>query len=216
MLGVVHAKLRWVSLALGSLLLGAVVALLVGGAFAASRPPQSATWLLAVAGAGFSLYAVIAVVSVMGSPLLAHIWCLRLPASAVIGTVAILALTKWAGYGPEWWQVLGVALVFAGYTAFEARHQNTGPWASMKRSTLVTALGCLHGVAVASMALAAVGPLVFSSGAGRWSWLPVGQRLLWAVVFMGVTSVLVGTVLQVLWSERSTCSPLDHMTWSRQ
>ena len=49
---------------------------------------------------------------------------------------------------------------------------------------------------------------------GEWDW-GSNSNLLPTVAFRGSVAVLTGTLLQVLWTDRTVTSPLDRLTWRK-
>lgn len=188
---------------------GVMVSLAVAG-----DPRTHLLWATACAA---GVYLPLAAAAVAASPLVLHPYCLRLPAGAVIGMVAIFSTRAWTTNIPAAWQIGGLVLALLGYMALEARQHNTSPLGAVGRASFTGVVGVLHGVAVVSLALAVAGPVFFASQTtGRWGWLPQGDHhLLLTVLFLGTFGVLAGTLVQVLWSDRTVASPLDRITWKR-
>jgi hypothetical protein len=163
--------------------------------------------------AGGLALALLVLAAVRAAPVVAYPYCLRLPAGAAVGMVAVLSTDRILKVTPAWWQVLTPIAVLFGYIAFEARqHSANRP---ELRALVVAALGLLYGIAVASLTLSIVNPSFPVPGSPNdWGW-GTGLNMLLIVAFRGAVAVLTGTLLQVLWSERTVASPLDRMTWRK-
>ena len=157
--------------------------------------------------------ATLVLAAVNGAPAVVYPYCLRLPAGAAVGMVAVLSTGSILNVTPAWWQVLTPIGVLFGYVAFEARQHNAHQVSA--RAAAVAVLGLLYGIAVASLALSIVSPSFPVPGStGQLGWGNV-HDLLAIVAFRGAVAVLTGTLLQVLWSDRTIASPLDRITWRK-
>jgi hypothetical protein len=189
----------------------------VGVAVSLAFAGDARTHLLCAAAFAGLAYAGLVTAAVAATPLVLYPYCLRLAAGSVIGMVATFSTNRLTRVTPAPWQsaLLGAGLF--GYMVVEARQHNTTALAAVRRAGLTAAVAVCHGLAVVSLALAAAGPVFLASGTGpRWGWLPKGDhRLGQMMLFLAVFTVLAGTLVQVLWSDRTVASPLDRTTWRR-
>ena len=171
--------------------------------------------LRGVATAAALLYAAIACLA-LRRPVTASLWCLRLPAGAAIGMVALISLDDgWATRDGWAWLWASVALlgVSVGYLCLEALgHGVPRGRALAGRVAAVAALGFAHAVAVAALTLALVVPAIKPGLAHTLSGpdaLAVGQLLTLA----SSVALAAGVLLQVLWDDRPVTYPLSHLPW---
>lgn len=146
-------------------------------------------------------------------PASVNLWCLRLPAGAALGMVALISLDKgWAARDGWWWAGTAGALVSAafGYLILEARgHGVPGIAPLFRRVVLVLLFGCAHPVSVAAVGLAAVVPAVVPALAAGLHGAAPGELL----VLAGAVGLAAGVLLQVLWDDRPVTFPLAHLPW---
>jgi hypothetical protein len=171
--------------------------------------------LRAVAAAAAFLYAAVTCLA-LRRPATSSLWCLRLPAGAAIGMVALISIDDgWATRNGWAWLWASVALLGAstGYLCFEALgHGVPRGRALAGRVTAVAALGFAHAVAVAALVLAAVVPAIKPGLARTLNGthaLAAGQLLTLA----GSVALAAGVLLQVLWDDRPVTYPLTHLPW---
>ena len=105
---------------------------------------------LAAAGAALTL-ATLVVAAVKASPLVTNVFCLRLPAGAAVGMVAVLSTNHILLVTPTLWQILAPVCGLFGYVVFEARQHNAR--SAVRSAGIVTLLGLLYGMAIASITL---------------------------------------------------------------
>jgi hypothetical protein len=169
--------------------------------------------LVRAAFAGGLALTTLVLTAAVSSSVVVYPHCLRLPAGAAVGMAAVLSTDRILQTSPAGWQILVPIGAFFGYVAFEARQHNAS--LVFAKAALMTALGLLYGVAVAAVALSIVSPSFPVAGSpGQWGW-GNGHDVLPMVAFRGAVAVLMGTLLQVLWSDRTVASPLDRMTWRK-
>lgn len=204
------------------LVLLAVVAAspLLGLRWAAEHPEAVLRATAAVAGAAYLLIGLLAIYR-SGT---ANLWCLRLPAGAAIGMVALVSVDDdWAtSHGLAWlWASVVLAVASVGYLVTEAIGHGVprgGPLVG--RVAAVTLLGYAHAAGVAAITLTAVVPAVkpglAETIAGTGGGAAAGTEPL-AVGPMTVLAASVGlaagVLLQVLWDDRPVTYPLTHLPW---
>jgi hypothetical protein len=171
--------------------------------------------LRAVAAASAFLYAAVTCLA-LRRPATASLWCLRLPAGAAIGVVALISIDDgWATRNGWAWLWASLALLGAsvGYLCFEALgHGVPRGWVLARRVSAVAALGFAHAVAVVALTLAAIVPAIKPGLARTLSGphaLAAGQLLTLA----GSVALAAGVLLQVLWDDRPVTYPLTHLPW---
>ncbi|ONH38293.1 hypothetical protein BL254_00670 [Protofrankia sp. BMG5.30] len=188
----------------------------------------------AVAGAAYLAMFLLAV----GRREMTSLWCLRLPAGAALGAVALISLDDGWAHPDGWaWPMIASAVLLAtatGYLVFEAQgHGVPGGRILAGRVLAVVLLGFAHAVGVASLALAAVVPAVkpglASTIAGASATAPgvTGPGVVGLVtVDPGVAGgpavpltlaasvgLAAGVLLQMLWDDRPVTYPLTHLPW---
>ena len=171
--------------------------------------------LRGVATAAALLYAAVTCLA-LRRPATASLWCLRVPAGAAIGMVALVSIDDgWATRNGWAWLWASVALlsVSVGYLCLEALGHGVPPGRTLAgRVTAVAALSFAHAVAVAALTLAAVVPAIKPGLAHTLNGpraLPAGQLLTLA----GSVALAAGVLLHVLWDDRPVTYPLSHLPW---
>ncbi|WP_239339341.1 hypothetical protein [Frankia sp. CiP3] len=153
----------------------------------------------------------------MRCPEMTSLWCLRLPAGAALGMVALISLDDgWARTSGRAAPLIAAAALLAaaaGYLAFEAQAHGV-PYGRVLagRVLAVVGLGFAHAVGVASLVLAlivpAVGPGLAGTLAGHCATPPA--ELLTLAASVGLAA---GVLLQMLWDDRPVTYPLTHLPW---
>lgn len=175
---------------------------------------------------------VLMVAAGLTEPAVVRPWLLRQPATAVIGLLALAALS------PTWWlastgtdgrstALVGVALavVAAGYLLIEARNHGAGTGRRfVGRTTTVILIGLLHAVFVSLIALRWLVPTVADlpddgTVLQGW-WMPAshsGVIAPWALLtFATGWSFAGGVFAQILWDDRPVTAPLAHIRWRKE
>jgi hypothetical protein len=171
--------------------------------------------LRGVAATAALLYAAVTSLA-LRKPATASLWCLRLPAGAAIGMVALISVDDgWATRNGWAWLWASVTLlgVSVGYLCLEALGHGVPRGRTLAgRVIAVAALGFAHAMAVAALTLAVVVPAIKPGLAhtldGHHA-LAAGQLLTLA----GSVALAAGVLLQVLWDDRPVTYPLSHLPW---
>lgn len=144
-----------------------------------------------------------------------YLMCLRLPAGAAVGLLAVISFNpKWVGTPGMTWVLASTALLLASwaYLFVEALAHGVPPVAAGRRSALVSALGFAHALAVAAIALPVVGR-AFSADLGteldQLTKIGLSQFYLLAAS----AGLAVGVFLQMLWDDHPVTYPLTHLGW---
>lgn len=144
-----------------------------------------------------------------------YLACLRLPAGAAVGLLAVMSFgSNWVRTPGAWWLWAALTLLAAswGYLFLEAIAHGAPRWPALGRAALVTALGFAHGVAVAAIVIPIVGRAIVAhlvKDLGCLSGSDVSQLL----VLAASVGLAVGVFLQVLWDDRPVTYPLTHLAW---
>ncbi|SNQ50506.1 conserved membrane hypothetical protein [Frankia canadensis] len=192
------------------MLLGACPALVY--AFGAAHPVGA---LRAVAGLAAITYLAIVGLAVRRTASV-NLWCLRLPAGAALGMVALISLDDgWAARHGWAWLYASAALVglALGYLLLEAvGHGVAGTVTLVRRVAWVAVLGWTHAVAIAAITLAAVVPAV-APGIDETINGPTAASAAQTLTLAAAVSLAAGVLLQVLWDDRPATYPLTHLPW---
>lgn len=189
----------------------------------------TAVWLLAVAGrlssgaralwlsgvlAGLA-YALI-VAAALFDEVIGYLACLRLPAGAAVGTLALLSFgSGWLSTPGPWWSWASLALVIStwGYLMLEARAHGAGRWAAPGRAALVALVGFAHALAVNAIVIPVVGRALVDGLSANLSSLD-GRAVGHLLTLAASVSLAAGVFVQVLWDDRPITYPLTHLAWS--
>jgi hypothetical protein len=147
---------------------------------------------------------------------LAFPWCLRLPAGAALGMVALLSLDDlWAPQHGRWWLATSVALIGAavGYLLLEASAHGVPRRRLLQRAVAVAVLGYVHAIGVAALVLAFVVPAVKPSLADKLAAL-TGTGTAAKLCLCAAVGLAAAVFLQVLWDDRPVTYPLSHLPWT--
>ncbi|WP_131745454.1 hypothetical protein [Frankia sp. Cppng1_Ct_nod] len=153
----------------------------------------------------------------VGSRETTNLWCLRLPAGAALGMVALISLDDTWAHPDTWtWPVVASVVVLAvagGYLTLEAQgHGVPGGRILAGRVLAVAGLGLAHAVGVAALVLAAVVPAVTPDLAHKLAGPGAASpaELLMLAASVGLAA---GVLLQILWDDRPVTYPLTHLPW---
>ncbi len=193
---------------LAMILLAPVVAVALRG-----HPVGVLRGVAAVAGTAYLAIFLLAV----GSRETTNLWCLRLPAGAALGMVALISLDDTWAHPDTWtWPVVASVVVLAvagGYLTLEAQgHGVPGGRILAGRVLAVAGLGLAHAVGVAALVLAAVVPAVTPDLAHKLAGPGAASpaELLMLAASVGLAA---GVLLQILWDDRPVTYPLTHLPW---
>ncbi len=205
------ARARW-----GAGVVGTLLALLVLVTLASLWIEASRTALEWVVGGLAALAYVSLVLSAgFGDRMVAYMACLRLPAGAAVGLLAITAFgADWVLTPGLWWVGASVALLVASwaYLFLEATAHGSRPARGLARAGLVTVLGFAHGVAVAATIVPVIGRAIVADLDGRLSQL-TGSGYAQLLVLAASTGLAAGVFLQVLWDDKPVTYPLTYLEW---
>jgi hypothetical protein len=196
---------------LASPLLLAAAAILLGilAGIGLLDPPGALEWGARAAVLAY-LVGVAAILAV--GPETGDLACLRLPAGAAVGLLALLSFGGQVAARPPPWTVPALAAAAAfGYLIVEARnHGAPRGWLAIGRAGLVMVLGLLHASAVAAIVLQWLAPALVAN----WSLAASSWSALARVVLAAATIALaLGIFLQVLWQDTPVTAPLSHLHW---
>lgn len=138
-----------------------------------------------------------------------HPMAMRLPAGGAVGMVGLLSTSSWLEAEHPWRTTALLLLAFLGYSCVECRNHVPHWFTSLRRAMVATVLALVHGCAVAVIVLATVGRQLWSKDGIP----PTYKHSAALVAFAGSLSVVLGTFIQVLWSDRTILSPLDRTQW---
>jgi len=202
---------RW-----GAGMVGALLALLVLIALATLWIGPSRTLLEWVVGGLAALaYVSLVLTAGFGDRMVAYLACLRLPAGAAVGLLAITAFgADWVLTPGLWWVGASVALLAASwaYLFLEVTAHGSSPARGLARAGLVAVLGFAHGVAVAAIVVPVIGRAIVADLDERLSQLSAsGYAQL--LVLAASTGLAAGVFLQVLWDDKPVTYPLTYLEW---
>ena len=163
---------------------------------------------------GLGGLALVLVAAAAGGPLVTHALVLRAPACCAVGSALLVGVFNkvevWAHAGPRWFVPFALAGFIGLYLAVDGRLHQV-PWELLWRRLLLVA-GILAaycwsvGVAVATMLLPTL-------RAAPWPALHEPEHFVKIASTIGLLSLLLGTLLQVLWDERPITAPLGRRIW---
>ncbi len=200
---------RWLALPIGLLTLP-VVGLVVG--LAGGRHVDG-LWILR----GMAISAAVALAVIAGFAVwrreTAQLWCMRLPAGATIGMIALVALPEdWAqmDWSTRAWAVPALILAAHGYLVLEAVGHGASRGQALTRAFRVVVLGFAHAVGVVALAFATVVPSLVPKLGGPLASMS-GPAMAAAVLFAACVGLAAGVYAQVLWDDRPVTYPLTHL-----
>lgn len=139
-------------------------------------------------------------------PPLADVYCLRMPASTLVGLVALVALPAgwWdTGVGARWSLIVASFGATFAYLVVEARADDTRVPAALGRAAVAWLLSSAHAGCLAILVFRAANLALFTSD-------PIDG---WGVVEGAAIGMTVGIAVQNLWQGAPITSPLLRTTW---
>ena len=199
---------------------GALLAVLLAVVLAVLGRFRAACWC-AAAGYGLVGTGALAV-----GPTFLLPWLMRWPAAAGLGMLALSGLNGdwWRGDRPPGSAPGGVGVPHAavlllvvayGYLTLQARNHGVAGWASVRRAGGVLAVGVVHALLVALLALVVVLPAFCEGGTDLVSIFTGGRQGRARTCLLSATAwgLAAGVLTQVLWDERPITAPLAHTGW---
>lgn len=176
---------------------------------------QTDTALTAAAAAAGLTYLAVGLL-IIHRPETAALWCLRLPAGAAIGIVALISVDNdWATTTGLTWLSASLVLlaVTIGYLITEAVGHGVPRGRTLfSRVLTISVLGYAHATAVAVITLVVVVPAVKPTLHNTLS-TPNALAIGPATVLASSVGLAAGVLLQVLWDDRPVTYPLSHLPW---
>ncbi len=164
--------------------------------------------------AAIAVIGVAATLGIVAGPLTIHALLPRLFASCAVGMAFVVTVLNgprvFKDHGPRWYVPVTAAAACWAYLLVEARLHRLGLGVAVRRTVEILIIGLAYAWLLALIAVAFVLPALRAEG-----WPAIahrGDRLSIAAT-VAAASLLIGSLVQVLWDDRSIAAPLGRRVW---